>query len=70
MIWICRVCGLQLRSLDALGAHLTRCVERHQDELDELRTPAPFEGDPELAAFAAVEGSVYHRRPGFRRPFH
>lgn len=70
MIWRCRICDLQLKSLEAFQSHLRRCVERNADRLDELRTPQPFEGDPELAAFAAAEGSVYHRRPGFRRQPH
>jgi hypothetical protein len=67
MIWHCRICGLAFSTSDPLVAHLKRCVERHQDRLDELRTPPAFTGDPELAAFAAAEGDVYNRRPGTRR---
>jgi hypothetical protein len=67
--WQCRVCGmnfphhLQRPFLD----HVQRCVDRNAEYVDAFRTPAPFEGDPEMAAFAAAEGDVYNRRPGTRR---
>jgi len=67
MNWKCRICGLVVSSQDALANHIGRCVKRNEEIVDAFR-PAVMEfGDPELAAFAREEGSVYHRRPGTRR---
>jgi hypothetical protein len=65
----CRICGMHFpaRQEPVFARHITRCYRRHEGELDALRTPQPFEGDPELAAFAAAEGDPYNRRPGTRR---
>ena len=63
----CHVCGMTLKNGEVFQTHLKRCVERNGDYLDALRPRQPFEGDPELAAFARAEGSVYNRRPGTRR---
>jgi hypothetical protein len=68
---ICRICGMRFSSAahHALEEHVTRCFRRHEGDL--TRPPAaPFEGDPELAAFARAEGDVYNRRPGTRRQPH
>lgn len=67
---VCRVCGSNFpeHHQGTFSAHVTRCVERHADFIDSLRPAGqPFEGDPELAAFARAEGDVYDRRPGTRR---
>jgi hypothetical protein len=67
---VCRVCGIRFpeHHNGMFTGHVTRCVERHADFIDSLRpTGQPFEGDPELAAFAREEGSVWNRRPGLRR---
>jgi hypothetical protein len=67
---VCRVCGTHFpeHHQAAFGAHVSRCVDRHADYIDTLRPSGqPFEGDPELAAFAREEGSVYNRRAGTRR---
>jgi hypothetical protein len=66
---VCRVCGSRFpeHHHGVFSAHVMRCVERHADFIDSLRVGQPFEGDPELAAFARAEGSVYDRRPGTRR---
>ena len=64
----CRICGMVFLERDQMGKHITRCVERNSDVIDAFRPVQPFEGDPELARFAREEGSVYHRRPGHRRP--
>jgi hypothetical protein len=63
----CRICGLTTGSQDALANHITRCVERNADFVDHVRPNVMSFGDPELAAFAREEGSVYNRRPGTRR---
>jgi hypothetical protein len=69
-MYVCRICSLRFPT-DLNGdfeRHVLRCVQRHADFVDECRpVGAPFEGDPELAAFARAEGSVYDRRPGSRR---
>lgn len=53
---------------EAFERHVSRCVQRNEEFIDSCRpSGAPFEGDPELNAFAREEGSVYNRRPGFRR---
>lgn len=62
----CNICGVAL-PLEEIQRHLRRCVERNADVVDAYRPRQPFEGDPELAAFARAEGSVYFRRPGTRR---
>jgi len=63
----CLICGVSL-PLEALQRHLTKCVERNADVIDHHRPAgAPFEGDPELLAFARAEGDVYNRQPGTRR---
>lgn len=70
MHYVCRVCSLRFPiSQDAAFArHVGHCVRRNEEFIDAVRPAgAPFEGDPELAAFAREEGSVYHRRPGFRK---
>jgi hypothetical protein len=69
MRWLCRVCGMQFpfSQRTDFHAHIGRCVERNADVVEDFRPKRPFEGDPELAQFAAAEGSVYHRRPGFRK---
>jgi hypothetical protein len=66
---VCRVCGLRFPGHHdrVFGQHVMACVERHGDFIDSFRTNQPFEGDPELAAFARAEGDVYNRRPGTRR---
>lgn len=69
-MYICRVCSLRFPTHlnDDFERHVRRCVERNADFIDDLRpAQAPYEGDPELAAFARAEGSVYNRRPGTRR---
>lgn len=69
MTYVCRVCGLTFPVTQdhAFAAHVGRCVERNTDVVDAFRPRAPFEGDPELAAFARAEGDVYNRRSGTRR---
>jgi hypothetical protein len=70
MHYVCRVCGstFPLHHNGMFEQHVARCVDRHADFIDDLRPSGqPFEGDPELAAFAREEGSVYNRRPGARR---
>jgi hypothetical protein len=67
--YVCRICGLQFPVTQdhAFAEHIGRCVERNAEVVDAFR-PAAFDfGDPELAAFAREEGSVYNRRPGTRR---
>jgi hypothetical protein len=67
---VCRVCGSNFpeHHQGVFSSHVMRCVERHAGFIDSLRPgPAPFEGDPELAAFARAEGDVYNRRRGTRR---
>ena len=69
MIWQCRVCGMgfpEHQRSDFL-AHVGRCVQRNADFVDSMRPKPPFEGDPELLAFAMAEGSVYNRQPGTRK---
>lgn len=69
-MYICRVCSLRFPTHlnSEFESHVLRCVERNADFIDNLRpAAAPYEGDPELAAFARSEGSVYNRRPGSRR---
>lgn len=65
----CRVCSRTWpgHRRSAFLAHLSDCVERHADYIDQFRPKEPFEGDPELGLFAREEGSVYDRRPGTRR---
>jgi hypothetical protein len=69
-MFVCRICGLRFparASDEVFVSHVTRCVHRHEDFIDSCRPPGqPFEGDPELAAFAREEGSVYNRRAGTR----
>ena len=69
---VCRVCGARYRQHHhrQFQTHLLACVERNAEFIDALRPApsAPFEGDPELAAFAMAEGDVYNRRPGTRKP--
>jgi hypothetical protein len=71
MPYVCRVCGLQFAMRASEGAfesHVRRCVDRNQGFIDACRPAGvPYEGDPELAAFARAEGDVYNRRPGTRR---
>lgn len=67
MNFICRICGLQTHSQDAMAAHLSRCVQRNEEAIDAFRPRVLDFGDPELALFAREEGSVYNRRPGTRR---
>ena len=69
MTWRCRVCGMVFpeRQRSDFLAHNLLCVERHAGYVDSLRPKRPFEGDPELLAFAMAEGSVYNRRPGTRK---
>jgi hypothetical protein len=70
MQFVCRICGstFPAHHNGAFEAHVARCVHRHGDFIDGLRPSGqPFEGDPELAAFARAEGDVYNRRPGTRR---
>ena len=66
---ICRVCleRYPLHRIDEFQRHISDCVEKHADYVDSLRTDEPFEGDPELNAFAREEGDVYNRRPGTRK---
>jgi hypothetical protein len=66
---VCRVCGQRypLHRSDAFQRHISDCVDRHADYIDELRTDEAFEGDPELGLFARTEGDVYNRRPGTRK---
>lgn len=65
----CNVCGLRfpVAAEHDWERHVLRCVERNADFVDSFRTRQPFEGDPELAAFARAEGDVHRRRPGNRR---
>lgn len=69
MIWQCLICGMAFpeRQRSDFLAHNLRCVERHADFVDSMRPKRPFEGDPELLAFAVAEGDVYNRRPGTRK---
>lgn len=69
MSWLCRVCGMRFpySQRTTFHAHVLRCVERNANVISDLRPKSPFEGDPEMAAFAAAEGDVYNRRPGTRR---
>jgi hypothetical protein len=71
MPYVCRICGLRFTTRASEGvfeSHVRRCVERNGDFIDSCRPAGqPFEGDPELAAFAREEGSVWNRRPGTRR---
>ena len=66
---VCRVCSTRfpLHRAEAFQRHIGECVEAHADFIDSLRPIEPFEGDPELASFAAAEGDVYNRRPGTRK---
>jgi hypothetical protein len=69
-MYVCRICGMRFAPhLDLVfESHIARCVRRNEDVIDFFRPAnAPFEGDPELAAFARAEGDVYNRRPGTRR---
>lgn len=69
-MYVCRICGLRFPShLDAaFEAHVGHCVRHNEETVDFFRPAgAPFEGDPELAAFARAEGDVYNRRAGTRR---
>jgi hypothetical protein len=69
-MYVCRVCSLRFPTHcnAEFESHVRRCVKRNADFVDSCRPAnAPFEGDPELAAFARSEGSVYNRRPGSRR---
>jgi hypothetical protein len=69
MPYVCRICGLRFPVTQdhAFVEHVGRCVKRNEEIVDAFR-PAVMEfGDPELAAFAREEGSVYNRRPGTRR---
>lgn len=69
MIFQCRICGMGFpsRQRSDFHAHVARCYERHGDFVDSMRPKRPFEGDPELLAFAMAEGSVYNRQPGTRK---
>jgi hypothetical protein len=71
MPYICRVCGMTFpvnSTESTFETHVGRCVARNGDFIDACRPAGqPFEGDPELAAFARAEGDVYNRRPGTRR---
>jgi hypothetical protein len=72
MEYVCRICGLRFPSHhdETFQRHVGRCAERNADVVDAFR-PAVMEfGDPELAAFAREEGSVYNRRAGTRRRPH
>lgn len=69
-MYVCRICGLRLstHAEHDFEQHVAKCVRRHEEFIDSCRpAQAPFEGDPELAAFARAEGSVYNRAPGTRR---
>lgn len=68
-MYVCRVCSLRFpaRADHDFEQHVAKCVRRNEEFIDACRPAgAPFEGDPELAAFAREEGSVYNRRPGTR----
>lgn len=69
MQYVCRICGLTFPSHheETFERHVGRCAERHEDVIDAFRPRVMEFGDPELAAFAREEGSVYNRRPGTRR---
>jgi hypothetical protein len=69
MEYVCRICGLRFPSHHEhdFESHVGRCVERNGDVIDVFRPNVMEFGDPELAAFAREEGSVYNRRPGTRR---
>ena len=71
MPYVCRICSLRFprgASEAVFESHVRRCVERNQDFIEQCRPAGqPFEGDPELAAFARAEGDVYNRRAGTRR---
>lgn len=70
MHYVCRICGTHfpISQDQAFGAHITRCYRRNEAELDALRPAGvPWEGDPELLAFARAEGDVYNRQAGTRR---
>ena len=72
-MYICNVCGLRFPTTAerAWVSHVPRCVHRHEDFVDSCRpSDQPYEGDPELGAFARAEGDVYNRRPGTRRRPH
>lgn len=72
-MYVCRICGLRFPTHlnSEFESHVGRCVNRNEDVVDFFRPAgAPFEGDPELAAFARAEGDVYNRRPGTRRRPH
>lgn len=67
----CRICGMQFREHQqhTFESHVRRCFRRYEGDL--TRPPeAPYEGDPELAAFARAEGDVWNRRPGTRKQPH
>jgi hypothetical protein len=72
MPYVCRICHLSFPVTQdhAFVEHVGRCYARNSDLVDGYRTAAPFEGDPELAAFARQEGDVYNRRAGTRRQPH
>jgi hypothetical protein len=70
MHYVCRICGVHFPiSQDAaFGDHIRRCFRRNEDVIDAFRPAGvPWEGDPELLAFARAEGDVYNRRPGTRK---
>jgi len=69
MQYVCRICGLTFPSHHEhdFEQHVGRCAQRNEDVIDAFRPGALIFGDPELAAFAREEGSVYNRRPGTRR---
>jgi hypothetical protein len=69
-MYVCRVCSLRFPTSanGAFESHIRRCVQRNEEFIDSCRPAGqPFEGDPELAAFARAEGDVYNRRAGTRR---
>lgn len=69
MEYVCRICGLTFpgHQDENFERHVSRCVGRHGDVVDSFRPRVMTFGDPELAAFAREEGSVYMRRPGTKR---
>jgi len=66
---VCRICGLRFPAHHntVFESHVARCYARNQDVVAAFRPNVLEFGDPELAAFAREEGSVYNRRPGTRR---
>ena len=69
-MYVCNICGLRfpVTAERAWLQHVTRCVQRNEEFVDSCRPSGqPYEGDPEMLAFALAEGDVFNRRPGTRR---